>query len=276
MTLNSSAPNLTAETDLTFNSRELNFVGGGSVLIDEVSLTDASTISWNIQDESNASVTLGGNRTLSITGAGAGSTGVLRVIQGTGTTHTLALPAGSEIIGGGSYTTTTTSQGVDILGVYYDGTNYYWSIPNPGTAALPAAITSGTYDVVLSAAGGALKYDSSTVGIEYYADTEELRLGGDIIAFYSSDKRLKSNIVEIKKPIEKIKQIRGVKFDWNDLTEKEGTEVGVIAQEIEKVLPEVVVTRENGYKAVRYDKLIALLIEAIKDQQKQIDSLKNE
>jgi hypothetical protein len=48
----------------------------------------------------------------------------------------------------------------------------------------------------------------------------------------------------------------------------------VIAQDVEKVLPEVVATRENGYKAVRYEKLVALLIEAVKDQQKQIDELK--
>ena len=50
--------------------------------------------------------------------------------------------------------------------------------------------------------------------------------------------------------------------------------MGVIAQEIEKVLPEVVTTRSNGYKAVNYEKIVALLIEAIKEQQIQIDELK--
>ena len=54
-----------------------------------------------------------------------------------------------------------------------------------------------------------------------------------------------------------------------------GHDVGVIAQEIEKVLPEVVVDRDNGYKAVRYEKIVALLIEAIKQQQLQIDELKS-
>ena len=54
-----------------------------------------------------------------------------------------------------------------------------------------------------------------------------------------------------------------------------GHDVGVIAQEIEKVLPEVVVDRDNGYKAVRYEKIVALLIEAIKEQQLQIDELKS-
>jgi hypothetical protein len=78
-------------------------------------------------------------------------------------------------------------------------------------------------------------------------------------------------------------EISGVTYKWNEeyLKDKEvdgyfvrETEVGVIAQEVEKVLPEVVATRENGYKAVRYEKLVALLIEAVKDQQKQIDELK--
>ena len=54
----------------------------------------------------------------------------------------------------------------------------------------------------------------------------------------------------------------------------EGQDVGVIAQEIEKVLPEVVEKRDNGYKAVKYEKIVPLLIESIKEQQKQIEELK--
>ena len=78
-------------------------------------------------------------------------------------------------------------------------------------------------------------------------------------------------------------EISGVTYKWNEeyLKDKDvdgyfvrETEVGVIAQEVEKVLPEVIATRENGYKAVRYEKLVALLIEAVKDQQHQIDELK--
>jgi hypothetical protein len=57
--------------------------------------------------------------------------------------------------------------------------------------------------------------------------------------------------------------------------ENEGHDIGVKAQEVETVLPELVTTRENGYKAVKYDKLVALLIECVKEQQKQIDELKN-
>jgi len=101
-------------------------------------------------------------------------------------------------------------------------------------------------------------------------------VGADVIAFASSDKNLKDNITPISNPIEKIQKIGGYEFDWNDKQDVyEGHDVGVIAQEIEEVLPELVQTRDNGYKAVKYDKIVALLIEAIKDQQKQIDELKS-
>ena len=96
-------------------------------------------------------------------------------------------------------------------------------------------------------------------------------VGGDIIAFAASDKRFKDNITPITNPIDKIMKIGGYTFDWNKKQNTyTGQDVGVIAQEIEYVLPEVVETRKNGYKAVKYDKIIPLLIESIKEQQKQI------
>ena len=98
---------------------------------------------------------------------------------------------------------------------------------------------------------------------------------GDITAYFSSDERLKDNITPIEGALDKINQIGGYGFDWNNNSEHSGHDVGVIAQEIEKVLPEVVVDRDNGYKAVRYDKIVALLINAIKEQQLQIDELKS-
>lgn len=105
----------------------------------------------------------------------------------------------------------------------------------------------------------------------------------DIVAYSSSDIRWKENIKPIENALEKVSQINGVEFDWKELTEEEkktqhsneGHDVGVIAQEIEKVLPEVVTTRENGYKGVKYDKIVALLIESIKDLKAEIEELKN-
>jgi hypothetical protein len=110
-----------------------------------------------------------------------------------------------------------------------------------------------------------------------------LRSDGDVIAYYSSDKRLKENIVPIKDAIGKIKQLSGYEFDWNDKQETfEGHDYGVLAQEVEKVLPELVKDRKDGFKGVRYEKLASVLIEGIKEQQttienqqKQIDELKD-
>lgn len=133
--------------------------------------------------------------------------------------------------------------------------------------------------------------DASTdrVGIGTNLPAQALHVVGqivatdDITAFYSSDRRLKQDIEPIEDAVEKIKQINGVTYAWNDEYLKDkyidgyfvrDREAGVIAQEIEEVLPEVVATRENGYKAVKYDRLVALLIQAVKEQQEQIDELK--
>jgi len=92
-----------------------------------------------------------------------------------------------------------------------------------------------------------------------------IRATSDIIAYYSSDITLKDNIKPISSPLDKVNQISGVTFDWNSDSPYEGEDVGVLAQEIEKVLPSAVTTRSNGKKAVRYEKIIPLLIEAIKE-----------
>ena len=102
----------------------------------------------------------------------------------------------------------------------------------------------------------------------------KLYVTDDIYAFYSSDQRLKDNITPIPNALDKVLSISGNTFDWNEESGKQGTEVGVIAQEILEVLPEVVTTRENGYLAVRYEKLVPLLIEAIKELKSEIDELK--
>ena len=106
--------------------------------------------------------------------------------------------------------------------------------------------------------------------------TNSFNVSGDVLAYATSDARLKDNVTPIQNPIQKVKAIGGYEFDWNDKQDTyEGHDVGVLAQEIEAIMPEVVTTRENGYKAVKYEKIVPLLIEAIKEQQKQIDELKS-
>jgi len=92
-------------------------------------LTDGATITWTFGSGYNAMVTLGGNRTLAISGATAGDYGTLIVTQdGTGS-RTLTLPAGSKVIGGGAgaITLTTTAGAVDIISFVYNGTSYLWN-----------------------------------------------------------------------------------------------------------------------------------------------------
>ena len=105
-----------------------------------------------------------------------------------------------------------------------------------------------------------------------------IRATNDVVAFYGSDRRLKENISPITNPIDKINQIGGYEYDWipmEGIHENEGHDIGVIAQEIQEVLPEIVTRRENGYLAVKYERIVALLIECVKEQQIQIDELKN-
>ena len=103
-----------------------------------------------------------------------------------------------------------------------------------------------------------------------------LNVVGDITAFYSSDRRLKDNINPISNALEKVISISGNTFTWNDNSSHSGEDVGVIAQEIESILPQVVKTRDDGYKAVQYEKLVPLLVEAIKDLNNKIDSINNQ
>ena len=128
-----------------------------------------------------------------------------------------------------------------------------------------------------------VQIDSFGVGTPASGTTGEIRATDDITAFYSSDMALKENIVNIPNPLEAIKKLNGVTFDWRKsyIDERGGEDgyfvrkkdVGVIAQEVEKVLPEAVAQRANGIKAVKYDRLTCLLIEAVKELQEKVDSL---
>jgi hypothetical protein len=157
-------------------------------------------------------------------------------------------------------------------------------------------------------------YDSSWPFIINLSNNN-IDMGGNLsvkynVTAYSSDARLKDNVTNIENALEKVLKIRGVTFDWNETAEQNGfnpkikyNDVGVIAQEVEEILPQVVelapfdiftpgpdddVDSEeiknkigksksgNNYKTVDYAKLTPLLIEAIKEQQKLIEDLQNE
>ena len=102
-----------------------------------------------------------------------------------------------------------------------------------------------------------------------------LKVTGDITAFSTSDERFKTNLTPIMDSVYKLREIQGYQYDWieNEHHDNEGHDIGVVAQEIEKIAPEAVITRDNGYKAVRYEKLIPILIQAIKELDEKVNKL---
>jgi hypothetical protein len=128
--------------------------------------------------------------------------------------------------------------------------------------------------------------DSIGVGTAPSGTTGQIRATDDITAFYSSDAMLKEDITNIPDPLEALKKLNGVLFNWKDeWIKKQGGEdgyfvrkkdVGVIAQEVEKVLPEAVAQRKDGIKAVKYDRLTCLLIEAVKVLSDKVEKLNKE
>ena len=96
----------------------------------------------------------------------------------------------------------------------------------------------------------------------------------DIIAFYSSDCRLKDNVNKIVNSKEVVNNLNGYSFDWKEEADREGSDFGVMAQEVEKVLPELVHERPDGFKTVDYIKLIPFLIEEVKRLSAEVEELK--
>ena len=121
-------------------------------------------------------------------------------------------------------------------------------------------------------------------GSDYYAqisNTGHGRFANDVVAYYNfSDKRLKTNIKPTTGNLDKVLKLNPVEYNWKEGYRKDKKEIGLIAQEVEKIIPEVV--RENerlnddtSYKQVDYEHLVSTLIGAVQEQQKQIDELKS-
>jgi hypothetical protein len=97
----------------------------------------------------------------------------------------------------------------------------------------------------------------------------------DITAFSSSDKRLKNNIIKIDNSNSVINNLNGYKYDWNEKSNKTGQDVGVIAQEVQELIPSAVRENEDGYLSVDYNKLIPYLIEEVKSLNNRIEILES-
>ena len=177
-------------------------------------------------------------------------------------------------------TNTTYTAGGD-YGLTLSGTQFRLEDDRRRNSSTTDIYTGNTHDYTF--------YDAS-VGIRWYtAGAEEMRLendgdlhvDGDVIAYSTtvSDKRLKDDVETIENASEKVSKLRGVEYTWNEGSRKGQREIGVIAQEVEEVVPEIVHEKtlpfagDKTYKTVDYEKLVALLIESNKEQQDIIAQL---
>jgi hypothetical protein len=158
----------------------------------------------------------------------------------------------------------TENAGVDI---YYNGSKKLETI-HTGVDVTGAITASG--DISGSS--------TSILTMSEISSSGDIVASGDVVAYYTSDIRLKDNVEVIKGSLDKIDGIRGVEFDWNEdspgWARERGHDVGVIAQEVQKVLPEVVQERKNGYLGVDYKRIVPLLIESVKELKQEIEDLK--
>jgi len=270
---------------------------------DSIGITAAATLTF-----SNGVLSNGKNQVIKLTGTISGNKNVVipdgiektYIIQNATTgAHTVTFKTTS----GTGFTFGATEKTTAIL--YSDGTNVVEVINNTQNLQDLADIanTNGNFIVGdgsnLVAESGAtartslgvgttdgVQFDSFGVGTAASGTTGQIRATDDITAFYSSDVALKEDIENISNPLESLKKLNGVLFNWKDeWIKKQGGEdgyfvrkkdVGVIAQEVEKVLPEAVAQRKDGIKAVKYDRLTCLLIEAVKVLSDKVEDLSKE
>ena len=219
------------------------------------------------------------------TGTTATGSGVGQIYLNGGTSNLIEYNAN----GIAAPTTGTRSVGTKIVlwPQIYDSGNTDYAI-GISSLSLWHSIPSSSY----AGTPTAFRWYAGTTNIATLTGTGTFSTNGNVIAF-ASDKRLKTNIKPIENPLDKVKLLNGFTYNWNDKAktlanyDTEESLVGVFAQEIQEVLPEAVklapfdndmtgnsISGEN-YLTVQYDKIVPLLIEAIKDQQKQIDELKS-
>ena len=131
-------------------------------------------------------------------------------------------------------------------------------------------INTTTGDLNLNTTGtGRIKLNANT------DITGELNVTGDITAFHTSDSRMKHHPVRLERMREAIRKITGYHYTWNELSDKDGQhDIGVLAQEVEGLgLPGITTTRDDGYLAVNYQKLVPVLIQTIKEMDVELSRL---
>jgi hypothetical protein len=286
---------MNAEANLTFDGSTLTVTGTASATT--FSGSGASLTSLNASNLSSGTVPIARiDLNLLTTSTADGDGDFFVVVDSVGAEKKLT-KANINISGfnNNSGFTTNTGTVTSVLG----GNGLTGSVTTSGSLAVGAGtgidvaadaisvdvsdfMTNGSNNRVVTATGADamnaeanMTFDGSTLAV-----TGAITATGDITAFFVSDRNLKQNIVNIENSLDKVSKLNGVYYNWTkEALEKhkhlvDEKEVGVIAQDVEAVLPELVATREDGTKAVRYERLCAVLIESIKELKKEIDTLK--
>jgi hypothetical protein len=296
---------LTVTDDTTFN-KNVTLVGSNTAATEYFKIQNGSAVDKFTVDSSSGNTTIVG--TLGVqdvvtfsknTDATALGTGALVVSAG-GASINNQLRVGGAVNLGSTLTVTdntTFNKNVTLVGSDTVATEYFkiqngsaadkftvdsssgntaivGTLTVTGDTTLNSTVTSTAIVNITNATASSTKTTGALVVTGGVGIGGDLFVGGDIAAYATSDQRLKDNITPIHNALDKVLSISGNTFDWNEKSGKEGTEVGVVAQEILEVLPEAVTTRDNGYLAVRYEKIVPLLIEAIKELKAEIDELK--
>ena len=148
-----------------------------------------------------------------------------------------------------------------------------------GDDTLAAAQMDGNGELLIGGTSGPTVANMTSSGGTIAVTNGNGTISIDTAGGGPSDERLKKNIKSFKNPLEKLCKLEAIEFDWNEEAkktfEKEGSDIGLIAQDVEKVIPEVI-GENRDYKTIEYDKLTTLLIGAVKELKQEILDLTDE
>lgn len=269
-TASSTARGLLSSTDWsTFNGKQAALNGTGFVKISGTTISYDNSTYYLTSNPSGYTSNTGTVTSVSGTGTVSGLT-----LSGTVTTSgnltlggSLSLTSGQITTGLGYTPYNSTNPSGYITGLSFDGL----SSKTGGTGTYQ---TSGDFRAPIF-------YDSNNTAYYFYGSStgDSIRVAGDVVAYYS-DARLKDIKENIPNALEKLMTLDGFYYEPNEIAQSFGYEkklqVGLSAQQVEAILPEIIKDAPigNGYKTVDYSKLVPLLVEAIKEQQSQIEELK--
>ena len=270
---------------LSATSASITYISASKVEVDSTSLTIGGTaLTKTILDnlQSTSGTNTGDQNTF------------LTVVSDSGTATADATGDALSILGGTGITTAVDygTDAVTITSAITAGDGLTLNTADIDIDAAQTTITSiinnglsiggyASHQLIDFSADDMIKVSVNNVADEFrFAAGGTFHANSDVVAYSStvaSDMNLKENITDMKYGLDTVMQLRGVEYDWK--REDMGHDVGVLAQEVESVIPEIVKEHEGlqgrpKFKAVDYNKLVPVLIESIKELKSQIDELK--